>query len=99
MKTYNVYKQGALVRVRANFENAAGTAIDPTAILCKYSNPAGTVTTLTYGTDVELVRSATGIYYVDIDASSPGRWNYRFYSTGTGQAAEQSSFIIEAALP
>jgi len=92
MTTY--YDKGDLVRVTGTFTDSDGTAQDPTAVLCQYKNPSGTTTSLTYGTDAELVKSATGVYYVDINANAVGEWWYRFYSTGTGQAADEGSFYV-----
>jgi hypothetical protein len=83
----NVYDKGDLLRITGTFTNASNAAIDPTVVLFKYRNPAGTSTTLTYGVDAALVKSATGIYYVDLDMSSSGVWYAKFQSTGTGQAA------------
>lgn len=91
----NTYQLGDLVRCSGPFTNAAGTAIDPTAVLFEVKDPAGTLTTYTYGTDAELVRDSAGNYHVDVDANLPGTWYYRFYSTGTGQAADEASFIVE----
>ncbi len=90
------YQVGDLVRISAIFTNAAGTAVDPTAVLAKYKDPGGVTTTLTYGVDVALVRDSAGNYHVDINAASAGRWRYRFYSTGTGQAANEENFIVES---
>jgi hypothetical protein len=92
----NTYDYGDLVRVTGTFTTAAGVATDPTAVLCKVRNPAGTVTTLTYGTDAALVKSGTGVYYTDVSASAAGIWHYRFYSTGTGQAANETYFQVGA---
>jgi hypothetical protein len=86
------YYVGNLVRATGTFTNAAGTATDPSVVRCKYRDPSGNVTSLLYGTDAALVKSATGIYYVDIDADELGVWNFRFYSTGTGQAANEDTF-------
>jgi hypothetical protein len=91
------YHVGDLVRCAGAFTNAGGTAVDPTAVFAQYSNPAGSVTSLTYGTDAALVKASTGNYYVDINANAAGYWRYRFYSTGTGQAAsEAESFQVYA---
>ena len=83
------------MRCSAVFTNSSGTAIDPTAVLFKVTNPAGTPTTYTYGEDDELVKDSVGNYHVDVDANAAGVWRYRFYSTGTGQAAEEGMFIVE----
>ena len=44
-------------------------------------------TTLTYGVSPTLMRTSTGIYYVDLDADTAGQWFVRFYATGTGKSA------------
>ncbi len=90
----NVYDNGDLVRCTGTFTTAAGVVQNPAAVLCKYMTPAGTTTTLTYGVDAALVRASTGIYYVDVNANASGIWKYRFYSTGNGQAAGESSFRV-----
>lgn len=89
------YDLGDLVRITGTFTTAAGVATDPTAVLCTYTDPSGDATTLTYGTDVALVKSSTGVYYVDVNADEQGVWEYRFYATGTGQAADEGSFIVQ----
>lgn len=97
--TVKRFWRGQLVTVDLDFANPAGTAIDPTAVFCKYENPAGTLVTLTYGTDAALVKDATGDYHVNIDtggasATVVGTWTVLGYSTGTGQAAVQSIFEV-----
>lgn len=90
------YSVGDLIRISGTFTNAAGVATDPTAVFAKYKDPSGNVTTLTYPTDAALVKDSTGVYHVDINADEWGWWYYRFYSTGTGQAANESRFEIES---
>lgn len=89
-----MYNQGDLVRIAGTFTTAAGNASDPAAVVAYYRDPAGTTTTLTYGTDAELVRDSTGVYHVDVDANQPGTWRYSFRGTGTGQAADESYFRV-----
>jgi len=85
----NGYDKGNLVRVTGTFKNSAGTLIDPTVVNFAYYVAGAAPTVLVYGTDAGLVKSSTGIYYVDVSLTSSGTWYYRFYSTGTGQAAEE----------
>ena len=92
----NHYAAGNLIRVSAAFTNSGGSAVDPAAVLLKVRTPAGTVTTYTYGVDAGLVKASTGNYYYDVDASTRGEWTYRWYSTGSGQAAAEGAFTIEA---
>ncbi len=91
----NSYHVGDKVRCTGTFETAAGTDTDPSAVYCRVKTPSGTTTTYTYGVDAALVKSATGIYYVDVSITEAGTWHYRFYSTGTGQAAGEESFVAK----
>lgn len=96
-ETVNTYDLGDLVRCDTSdtpFTNTAGTVIDPAAVFFKVKDPNGTVTTYTYGVDAALVKSAVGTYYVDVNANVAGTWYYRFYSTGSGQAADENSFTV-----
>ena len=91
----NQYQRGDLVRCTASFATSAGVATDPTAVRFQVRDPANVTTEYVYGTDAELVRSAAGAYYVDVNANQAGTWRYRFYSTGTGQAADEGAFRIK----
>jgi len=88
------FTQGAVVRVTGTFTNAAGSPTDPTTVIFKFKNPLGVTTTYTYPTDSQLVKSSTGIYYVDVNADISGAWRTRFYSTGTGKAADEDFFMV-----
>lgn len=88
----NIYDVGDEIRCTGTFTDADGTAQDPTAVMFAYKDPSGTTTTLTYGTDAALIKSDTGVYYVDLDIDESGIWRYRFYSTGDGQAAGEDYF-------
>ena len=90
----NSYSQGNRIRTSAAFTNANGQAIDPATVTCKYKTPAGTITTKTYGIDGEVVKDGPGNYHLDIDASAVGAWYVRWYSTGEGQAASKSQFLV-----
>lgn len=91
----NLYDVGDEVRCTGTFTDADGTAQDPTGVTFKFTDPSGNTTTYTYGTDAQLVKSATGVYYVDVNVDEAGRWWYRFAGTGTGQAADELYFIAE----
>ena len=95
----NEYPLGSLVRATGTMTNViTGLVYDPSVVRCQYRDPDGNLTSLLYGTDAALVKSSTGVYYVDIDADTPGSWYYRFYSTGSGsaQAAAETEFIVAA---
>jgi len=88
------YDVGALVRASGVFTNSAGVATDPAAVLFAFKTPAGVETIYAYGTDVELVKDSVGNYHVDINATVTGIWYYRFYSTGSGQSADEEHFTV-----
>ena len=88
------YEYGTPVRCSNVFADDTGTAVDPTAVLFQFKTPALVTTLYTYGTDAELVRDSVGHYHVDLNGNAVGTWYYRFYSTGTGQTAAESYFVI-----
>lgn len=92
------YDLNDLVRCKARFRNPdnADAYVDPTTVTFKFKNPAGTTTTYVYGTDAQLVKESTGVYRVDVAANAAGTWHWRFESTGTGKAAEEGTFRVEA---
>lgn len=90
----NEYDKGDLVRVTAVFTDSAGTAVDPDVVRFVVRNPRETETAYLYGTDAAVVKTAVGNYYVDVSADYEGTWHYRYYSTGSGQAAGEGSFTV-----
>lgn len=92
----NIYDKGDVVRVSGAFTNLASAAIDPDVVLFAFRRPDNTGAIYTYGTDAQLVKDSTGNYHVDLDADQVGTYYYRMYSTGTGKAAEESSFLVES---
>lgn len=92
----NSYRKGALVRVTGTFKTNAGALLDPTAVRFAYQIDEGATTTLLYGTDTAVVRDSVGVYHFDIDAAASGSYFYRWYSTGTGQAAAEDHFYVES---
>lgn len=93
----NVYELGDLVTVSGAFADSTGAAVDPVAVFCSYRSPATptVTTTLTYGVDAALVKDSAGHYHANISATAVGTWHYRWYSTGTGQAADEGWFVVE----
>ncbi len=95
---YNQHDLGDLVKVSAVFKNAeTQVALDPEVVKLSVRPPSGTVTTYTYLDDATITKSSTGNYAANIDANEAGRWSYRWWSTGNGQAAEESFFEVLAA--
>jgi len=87
------YDRGDLVRLTATFQ-IGGVNTDPTAVYLYIRSATGALTTLQYGVDGAIVKSATGVYRYDYSASAAGNVTYRWAGTGAAQAAEQGSFFV-----
>lgn len=94
MPAPNRYDVGDRARVWGVFQSLAGVDTDPTTIVCKYQDPSGNETSVTYPTSI--VKSSTGRYYLDIDVDEAGTWYYRWNATGAVVAAGETSFIARA---
>jgi hypothetical protein len=88
------YDLGDAVRCTAAFRSLSGVLFDPTTVSVSVRKPDGTITTKVYGTDLEVIKVSVGSYYIDVDGNAPGNWFYRWFSTGTGQAAAERAFGI-----
>ena len=94
----NSYEEGDAPTVEGKFYSDPPTNTvlhDPSVVKLDVDAPDNTQTTYTYPTDSEITKQAVGHYTAVLDTSGkPGRWFYRWYSTGTGQAADQASFHV-----
>lgn len=90
----NVYDVGDLVKITGDFTDEDDEDINPTTVTFEFTDPLGNTTTYAYGIDDELVRDSEGHHHVNIDVDESGTWYYRWSSTGTGQAAEEGSFVV-----
>lgn len=82
------YDEGDVVRITATLK-VSGVLTDPGTLRFKYKNPAGTITTKVYGTDVDLVKDSVGTFHFDLTLSTQGTWWYRWESTGTAAGAKE----------
>lgn len=87
--TYNI---GDLLRIQATFKNLSGVNVDPTNVTLKVKNPAGTVTTYTYPTNVQ--RNGTGVFYYDYLVQASGVHYFNWAGTGAYTAADEASFTV-----
>ena len=93
--TGQAYDVGALVRISGVFTDEDGVAQDPAAVFCAFETPAGIETIRQYTVaPLDIIRDSTGNYHLDVDANAPGVWDYRWYSTGAGQAADEEHFSV-----
>jgi len=70
-----------------------GVSTDPTTIVRKIKDPAGTETTVTVP-DASVTKASDGVYYSDIVATMAGTYYVRWNGTGTVVAAAESSFVV-----
>lgn len=69
---------------------------DPTTVVAKVRNPAGTITTYTYGVDAALTRLSSGEYRLLFTVDRQGTWEVRFAGTGDVVAAVEQSITVPA---
>ena len=91
------YDLGQDVEVVGDFRNN-GTLYDPTTVKVSVRRPGGKIKTYVYGTDAEVVKDSTGLYYMVITGSLVGVWFYRWFTDTAGQksADEQRFTILES---
>lgn len=88
---------GTALRLEISFTDDDGDAVDPTTVTFKTYDPCGDITTYVYLTDSEITRASAGNYLADIQPEQPGRWRYRWQTTGTGTVfATEGDFIVQA---
>lgn len=92
----NKYDIGDVVRVECSFTNPknADAAIDPSVVKLTVKPPNAVGVVYTYGVDSEVIKDGVGEYHADINVTASGWWYYRWWSTGTGQAAEEGKFEV-----
>jgi hypothetical protein len=86
------FTKGATVRVTGTFRNAANALADPSTVTFKYK--IGTATTVTLAYPATITKDSTGVYHVDLVASTSGTWWYRWESTGDPQTSVEVSYFI-----
>lgn len=90
----NGYTINDVVRVYGQLVDLDDTPGDPGGVVVKVRNPRGVVTSKSYGSGPEVVRTGVGAYYLDVATNLKGIWHYRFESTGARQAAQEGRFTV-----
>lgn len=83
-------------RLQATFKNASAIVTDPSTVTFRMKDGGGTVTTLVFGTDAEVVKESTGVYHVDYTIIVSGKHFYRWEGTGALVSASEASFSVNA---
>jgi hypothetical protein len=80
------YQRDTEVELKGTFKDAAGNLTDPTDVALEVLNPAGTLSTYTYGAS-EVSKESAGIYTKAVTLDASGRWYYRYKGTGALKVA------------
>lgn len=84
------------LQITTAFRDADGVLVDPTTVTFETISPCGGTASYVYGTDDEVTKSATGRYAAEIVPDEPGRWFYRWVTTGSGTAIViEGDFLIQ----
>jgi len=92
------YFTGQTLRLTATFRDDAGDPTDPTTITFNLRIDEEDIEEYVYGEDVELVKSGTGVYYIDVSLAASGKYVYQFIGTGTIEQAIEDVFQVLTAL-
>jgi hypothetical protein len=87
-----IYQVGDGVRLQATFSSLDGVPTDPTTVSVKVTDPGGTTTTYTYAGG-DITKAATGIFRYTLSITLAGRYAYKWFGTGTVQAASPDKEI------
>src|SRR5262245_47032462 len=90
------YAQGDLAVASAVF-TVSDAAADPTTVKVTVVRPDSQRQTYTYTTDAQVVKDSTGNYHINLSCVVPGSWRVWWHAEGTGQAADEVTFIVTAA--
>ena len=92
--TTTTYKLGNIRQLGITFYSDAAktTPADPTAIVFKLISPGETAaTSYTYGTDAEVVKTGTGVYYFNLTLATDGDYKYSWNGTGAVTYADDGN--------
>lgn len=87
---------GTGITSEQEFRDTDGDLADPSTVTLVVREPGGTRTTYVFGTDVEVVKDATGVYHFSHVPDAVGRWGYRWVGTGAVAYAEEQFVKILA---
>jgi hypothetical protein len=82
------YVLGSKPSLRVSFKDPLnGRDMDPDSVTLKYKGPTDlTTTSLTYGTDAELIRDSVGNYHCNVLVDEAGIWVWTFRGETLTQA-------------
>jgi hypothetical protein len=90
------YPAGNTVRLTARFYDDAGAPFDPDAVGVRIRPPRGADIEHLFGVGTAIVRTAIGVYQVDVPPGVDGRWRYRWTGEGDdASVADEHEFVVQ----
>ena len=87
------FESASEVATLTNTFSVGGTATDPTTISLIITDPESTTTTYTFA-DLEITKTATGVYTKDITCSIAGEWTFEWVGTGDVVDTEVGTWTV-----
>lgn len=90
----NVYQPGNTVQLYVSFALATGSGnpVDPTAVVCRVTDPTGVETDYSGGS---ITKASVGNYNFSFAVYTSGVWKYRWEGTGSVVAAQEGAFKVD----
>jgi hypothetical protein len=75
------YDIGNKIRITGTFTNPLNgdAKVDPDTVYCSVCNPSSEKTHYEYSVDEEVIKSSTGVYYLDLPLDESGNWYVRWW--------------------
>jgi hypothetical protein len=89
------YLVGQVARISLRVADIAGAIADPGGLVLRVKSGAGSVTSVTYGTDPAIVRDGLGSYHADIPLTAPGQWAYRWECVAPHAGAAEGVITVQ----
>jgi hypothetical protein len=90
------YIEGTTIKTSAVFKDVNDALVDPADVKILTKDPDAIVTTLVYGTDVELVKDSTGNYHAFVTLDKAGKWIFRWESSGQTGSVDELAITVTA---
>lgn len=94
MPTVSPFSSGDTIRFQVTF-SLSSINTDPTTVIFRTKNPNGVVTSYVYLTDNELIKSDTGIFYIDLALNLTGEHFYRWEGTGDAPGISEGRVRVD----
>ena len=87
---------GQTIRLKARIRNIDGDLVTPQSIEFELKKPNETDYTV-YNVTNGISTLGTGIYYIDVDVTIPGKYQYSWFTYGDPQTSIKNFFVAEDA--